>query len=78
MDILLALIPIAILLGLGAVTAFVWAISSGQLDDLETPALRLLTDDDELGRAAPDEPSRPPQTMSDPSTQTPSKEQRLR
>jgi len=48
MDILLALIPIAILLGLGAVTAFVWAISSGQLDDLETPALRLLTDDDEL------------------------------
>ena len=47
MDILLALIPIAILLGLGAVSAFVWAIRSGQLDDLETPAMRLLLDEDE-------------------------------
>lgn len=47
MDVLLALIPIAILLGLGAVSAFVWAIRSGQLDDLETPAMRLLLDEDE-------------------------------
>ena len=47
MDVLLALIPIAILLGLGAVSAFVWAVRSGQLDDLETPAMRLLLDEDE-------------------------------
>jgi|LauGreDrversion4_2_1035121.scaffolds.fasta_scaffold73092_2 cbb3-type cytochrome oxidase maturation protein len=46
MSVLLALIPIALLLGLGAVLAFVWAVRSGQLDDLDTPALRVLIDDE--------------------------------
>ena len=45
MTILFVLIPLALLCGAGAVAAFLWAVSSGQLDDLDTPALRILTDD---------------------------------
>ncbi len=44
MNILLALVPISlILLGL-AIYAFVWAVRNGQYDDLDTPALDILTD----------------------------------
>ena len=46
MNILLALIPISLmLLGL-AIGAFVWAVRKGQYDDLDTPALDILVDDD--------------------------------
>ncbi len=46
MNILLALIPISLaLLGL-AIWAFVWAVRKGQYDDLDTPALDILVDDD--------------------------------
>jgi cbb3-type cytochrome oxidase maturation protein len=46
MTILLALIPISLaLLGL-AIGAFVWAVRRGQFDDLESPALDILGDDD--------------------------------
>jgi len=47
MSILFALIPLAIaLLGL-AVWAFFWAVRAGQFDDLDTPAVRILLDDEE-------------------------------
>ena len=47
MSILYVLIPLAlIVLGL-AVWAFFWAVGSGQFDDLDTPAISVLTDDDE-------------------------------
>jgi cbb3-type cytochrome oxidase maturation protein len=39
-------LPLALLLVLAAVVAFVWATRRGQFDDLETPALRMLHDDD--------------------------------
>lgn len=46
MSILYVLIPLAlILLGL-AVWAFFWAVGSGQFDDLDTPAVRIVMDDD--------------------------------
>jgi cbb3-type cytochrome oxidase maturation protein len=45
MTILFVLIPLALLCGAAAVAAFLWAVSAGQLDDLDTPALRILTDD---------------------------------
>ena len=38
---------IALLLALAGVIAFIWAVRSGQLDDLETPGLRILGDDDD-------------------------------
>jgi len=40
-------LPVAILLALAGVIAFVWATRSGQMDDLETPGQRILFDDDE-------------------------------
>lgn len=46
MAILLMLIPISlVLLGL-AVAAFIWAVKRGQFDDLDTPALDILEDND--------------------------------
>lgn len=46
MTILYFLIPLAlVLLGL-AVWAFFWAVGSGQFDDMDTPAMRIVMDDD--------------------------------
>ena len=47
MDILPLLIGISVLLALAIAGIFVWAVRSGQFDDLDTPAVRILTDDDE-------------------------------
>ncbi len=42
---LLVLIPIALLLGIGALAAFLWALRSGQYEDLKGAAERILADD---------------------------------
>jgi len=47
MDILVYLIPIALLLGGVALAAFLWTLRSGQYDDMEGAANRILFDDDE-------------------------------
>ena len=47
MDILPLLIGISILVVIAIAAVFVWAVRSGQFDDLDTPALRILPDDDE-------------------------------
>jgi len=49
MEVLYLLVPIAILLAAGIVWAFIWAVRSGQFDDMEGPAHRILMDDDEPG-----------------------------
>ncbi len=46
MSIIFILIPLGLVLLLAAVVAFFWAVRSGQFDDLETPAWRILLDDD--------------------------------
>jgi cbb3-type cytochrome oxidase maturation protein len=46
MSVLYILVLLAILLVGGAVSAFVWAVRHGQLDDLETPAIRMLHGDE--------------------------------
>jgi cbb3-type cytochrome oxidase maturation protein len=46
MDVILGLIPGMILLGLISVLIFFWAVRSGQYDDMEGPAHRILDDDD--------------------------------
>ena len=46
MDVLIYLIPIALTLGFIGVVAFVWALKSGQFDDPEGAANRILKDDD--------------------------------
>ncbi len=47
MDILYLLIPLSAVLVAVIVAAFLWAVRSGQFDDLEGPAHRILLDDDE-------------------------------
>jgi cbb3-type cytochrome oxidase maturation protein len=49
MNVLVYLVPLALGLGLTGLFAFVWSIRSGQLDDLEGAALRVLSDDDLKG-----------------------------
>lgn len=46
MDVLLYLVPMALLLGLSGLAAFLWSLKNGQYDDVEGAALRVLTDDD--------------------------------
>ena len=45
MEAMTFLIPMAILMGVGFVVAFIWATRNGQDDDMETPASRMLFDD---------------------------------
>jgi cbb3-type cytochrome oxidase maturation protein len=44
---LLILIPVALFLGAIGLAAFLWSLRSGQYDDLEGAAWRILQDDDE-------------------------------
>lgn len=46
MKIIYYLIPLGLVLLVFAVGAFFWAVRSGQFDDLDTPAWRILLDDD--------------------------------
>jgi cbb3-type cytochrome oxidase maturation protein len=46
MTALLFLIPLALLLGLGALVVFLWSLKSGQYDDLDGAGHRVLMDDD--------------------------------
>lgn len=45
MTILLLLVPISVLLLGVAIAAFVWAVRSGQFDELDTPPLDVLRED---------------------------------
>lgn len=47
MNVLFLVIPLAILIAGGAVYAFFRAARGGQFDDLETPPVRMLMDDEE-------------------------------
>jgi cbb3-type cytochrome oxidase maturation protein len=45
LEALYLLIPASIVLAVIALALFIWAIHSGQFDDLETPAIRILFED---------------------------------
>lgn len=64
------LIPAALLLGLLGVLAFMWALRSGQFEDLDGAAYRILEDDppDAPPPATPesDQPSAPPANADQP------------
>ena len=47
MEILYMLIPLGLVIFAVAIWAFVWAVKSGQFDDMEGPAHRILMDDDD-------------------------------
>ncbi|MBY0564598.1 MAG: cbb3-type cytochrome oxidase assembly protein CcoS [Hyphomonadaceae bacterium] len=46
MEIMIFLIPVAVLMGLVGLVAFFWSLKSGQYEDLEGAAHRILIDDD--------------------------------
>jgi cbb3-type cytochrome oxidase maturation protein len=46
MNVLVYLVPAALGLGLLGLVAFLWSLKSGQYDDLDGAALRILRDDD--------------------------------
>lgn len=52
MSVLFIVVPLAIVVVGIAIGAWVWSARSGQYDDLDTPAVRMLRDDD-------DDPSQP-------------------
>jgi cbb3-type cytochrome oxidase maturation protein len=47
MNYLTILVPVAILLGLVGLAAFLWSLRSGQYEDLDGAAERILLDDDD-------------------------------
>jgi len=53
MNILYLLIPLGLLLLGLAVAAFFWAVGSGQFDDLDSPAMSVVMDDDTKPPADP-------------------------
>lgn len=62
MSILYLMIPMGVLIVVGAAWAFLWAVNNGQFDDLDSPAWRILLDDD----------TRPPQPgAADPASTVP-------
>ncbi|AJP74375.1 cbb3-type cytochrome oxidase assembly protein CcoS [Sphingomonas hengshuiensis] len=40
------LIPVALLLGLSGLAAFLWSLNAGQFEDMDGAALRILIDED--------------------------------
>jgi cbb3-type cytochrome oxidase maturation protein len=59
MTVLVYLMPAALFLGLLGLAGFLWALKTGQFEDLEGAAERILIDDE-----APKEGSRPPRARS--------------
>jgi len=47
MDVLIYLIPLALILGFCGLCGFLWSLKNGQYEDLEGAAKRILIDDDE-------------------------------
>ncbi|MCI5065738.1 cbb3-type cytochrome oxidase assembly protein CcoS [bacterium] len=47
MEIIFVLLPLSLVIGFVAIIGYFWAVRSGQFDDLETPSLRMLVDEEE-------------------------------
>jgi cbb3-type cytochrome oxidase maturation protein len=54
MTVIFLVLPLALAASAAAVLAFIWSTKSGQLDDLDTPPLRMLRDE-----TAPRDPGAP-------------------
>ena len=46
MEVLIYLVPMALLLGLTGLAAFMWSLKNGQYDDVQGAAVRVRSDDD--------------------------------
>lgn len=68
MTTLLMLIPVALFLGFLGLMGFLWALRSGQFDDLDGAANRILFDEEDAAPPAPpaSPASSPPTTTEEP------------
>jgi len=48
MEVLVFLVPLALMLGLLGLVGFLWSLRNGQYDDLEGPGWRAIADDDPI------------------------------
>lgn len=64
MESLYLLIPLSVVLVFVIGIAFWWSVRSGQFDDMEGPAYRILMDDDRVRPAPPDTPAAKPDAAS--------------
>ncbi len=71
MEVIYGLLPLMLATGVAMVGALFWAVKSGQFEDLEGPANRIVMDDDDP-RLPSDvkEPSPTPPSPSSPSSRT--------
>ena len=46
MSVLYLLIIVALTVAIGFLVAFIWAVKSGQFDDMHTPSIRILLDEE--------------------------------
>lgn len=49
MSIFFVLLPLAICIAVVGLLAFIWAVRAGQYDDVDTPAYRMLVDEESSG-----------------------------
>ena len=52
MSVIFLLIPLSILVAAGFLLGFIWAVKSGQYEDTCTPAMRMLSEDAQVGSGA--------------------------
>jgi cbb3-type cytochrome oxidase maturation protein len=45
MALMFVLLPVALVFAAGALALFLWAVRTGQFDDLDTPPVRILVED---------------------------------
>ena len=65
MSILFVVLSLAIIVAGASVLAYVWSARAGQFDDLDTPAVRMLYDDDVGTPRSPSPPKRAPDAPPD-------------
>ncbi|MDX1442307.1 MAG: cbb3-type cytochrome oxidase assembly protein CcoS [Gammaproteobacteria bacterium] len=51
MEIVFVLIPLSVLLLAIAVGIFIWAVNNGQFDDMDSPAWKILVDEEKRDRS---------------------------
>lgn len=54
MSVIFLILPLALLLVGVAIWAYLWSARAGQFDDLDTPAVRLLHDDERVATRVPE------------------------
>ena len=72
MEALYLVLPLALLFSASAVGFFVWAAKNGQFDDLDTPAMRILFDENtHTNKSNPPHKTTPPTHPHPPPVHTP-------